>query len=105
MLRIYPVVLQFVQRVAPVIERIGKRDPDLARQMRRSLASVPLNVAEGSHSPGKLRALRYANAAGSMRETMAGFDTAAAFGYIAQVDEESAAMARQIVGTLVRCIQ
>jgi four helix bundle protein len=105
MLRVYSVVLQFVTRVAPVIERIGERDPDLARQMRRALASVPLNIAEASHSRGKLRGLRYSNAAGSMRETMAGFETAAAFGYVAPLDEESAGMVRQVIGTLVRCMR
>jgi four helix bundle protein len=105
MLRIYDVAIEFVRRVAPIIEKIGEHDSDLARQMRRSLASVPLNVAEGSAGRGKLRGLRYSTAAGSMRETMAGFDTAAAFGYIAPLDEESAAMVRQIVGTLVRCMR
>jgi four helix bundle protein len=105
MLRIYQVVIELVRRVGPVIERIGERDPDLARQLRRSLASVPLNIAEASHSRGKLRGLRYSNAAGSMRETMAGFDTAAAFGYIAPLDAESAAMVRQVIGTLVRCMR
>ena len=105
MLRVYEVILELVRRVAPVIERIGERDPDLARQMRRSLASVPLNCAEGSHGKGKLRSLRYHNAAGSMRETMAGFDTAVAFGYIAPLDSETIAMCRQIVGTLVRCMR
>jgi four helix bundle protein len=105
MLRVYEIVLQFVRRVAPVIEKIGERDPDLARQMPRSLASVPLNVAEGSHSRGKLRGLRYSNAAGSMRETLAGFETASAFGYVGALDEESVAMCRQIIGTLVRCMR
>jgi four helix bundle protein len=105
MLRIYPVVIEFIRRVGPVIEQINRHDPDLARQMRRSLASVPLNVAEGSAGRGKLRGLRYSTAAGSMRETMAGFDTAAAFGYIGPLDEETAAMVRQIIGMLVRCMR
>jgi four helix bundle protein len=105
MLRIYPVVIEFIRRVGPVIEQINRHDPDLARQMRRSLASVPLNVAEGSAGRGKLRGLRYSTAAGSMRETMAGFDTAAAFGYIGPLDEEIAAMVRLIIGTLVRCMR
>jgi four helix bundle protein len=104
-LRVYEIIMQFVRRVAVVIEKIGERDPDLARQMRRSLASVPLDVAEGSHGRGKLRGPRYSNAAGSMRETTAGFDTAVACGYIAPLDEELVAMSRQIIGTLVRCMR
>jgi four helix bundle protein len=105
MLRIYDLVLQLIRRVGPVIDKIGERDPDLARQMRRSLASVPLNVAEGSHSRGRLRGLRYSNAAGSMRETLAGFETAVAFGYIAPLDVESGEMVRAIIGTLVKCMR
>jgi four helix bundle protein len=105
MLRIYSVAIELVRRLAPVIVKIEKHDPDLARQMRRSLASVPLNVAEGAHSRGKLRGLRYSTAAGSMRETFAGVDTAIAFGYIAPLDPEIAAMERAVIGTLVKCMR
>ena len=40
MLHIYPVILAFVEEVAPIIGRISRCDPDLARQLRRSSASV-----------------------------------------------------------------
>ena len=50
--------------------------------MRRCLASVPLNVAEGSHSAGKNAAARYANAMGSAREVIACLETAEALGYL-----------------------
>jgi four helix bundle protein len=73
--------------------------------MRRALASVPLNVAEGAHSRGKLRTLRYATAAGSLRETFAGVDTAIAFGYIAPIDSDIAEMQRAVIGTLVKCMR
>jgi len=51
MLRIYPVILTFVEEVAPFIGRIARCDPDLARQLRRASAAVALNTAEVA--PGK----------------------------------------------------
>jgi hypothetical protein len=50
MLRIYPVFLEMVRGVRPCVEKIGRFDADLARQLRKASASVALNVAEGSGS-------------------------------------------------------
>ena len=55
MLRIYPVTLSIAGEVARVIPLIARADPDLARQLRRAVASVPLNVAAGAYSRGRLR--------------------------------------------------
>ena len=71
MLRIYPVLLELVVEARPLVERLERRDADLARQCRRALASAPLNVAEGSYSRGKNRAARYHTALGSLREALA----------------------------------
>ena len=46
MLNIYPVILDFVSDIAALIPRIAHHDPDLARQLRRSSASVVLNACE-----------------------------------------------------------
>jgi hypothetical protein len=59
MLRIYPVLLKLVRSLRPFVRDLERRDPDLARQCRRALASAPLNVAEGSYSRGRNRAARY----------------------------------------------
>ena len=48
MLTIYPVTLLMARDAALAADRIGRRDPDLARQLRRAAASVPLNTAEGA---------------------------------------------------------
>jgi len=39
--------------VSPLIGRIARHDPDLARQLRRASASVVLNTAEGMYARGR----------------------------------------------------
>ncbi len=102
MLRIYEVVLRVVERLGPVVREIERRDPDLARQMRRAMCSVPLNVSEGSYSRGRNRALRYHNAMGSMRETLACTEVAKAMRYIEGIDEGIRADIDHVLGTLFK---
>ena len=64
------------------LEKIARRDPDLARQCRRALTSIPLNVAEGSYRTGRDRAHSYRIALGSAAEVTAGLEVAAGFGYV-----------------------
>ena len=52
-LKIYPVVLELVRRLSPVIRVWRARSSALADQMERALISVPLNLAEGAYSRGK----------------------------------------------------
>jgi hypothetical protein len=40
MLRIYPVILEVLRGLRPVLRRIELRDKDLARQLRRCSVSV-----------------------------------------------------------------
>ena len=54
MLRIYPVLLELVRFVRPLVKELERHDPDLARQCRSALCSAPLNVAEGSYSRGAI---------------------------------------------------
>ena len=82
MLRIYGVMLDVVRQMRPVLVRIESKDRDLARQMRRAVTSVVLNLGEGSGSSGGTRRERYRNALGSARETRAGLDAAVALGYV-----------------------
>ena len=87
MLRIYDTSLDVVRLVQPLLLDIGRHDPDLQRQIRRALTSVPLNIAEGSYSRGRNRNARYANATGSMREVLAGLEVAEVLGYLALAPE------------------
>jgi len=72
MLHIYPVILAFVTDFHPFIERIGRHDPDLARQLRRASASVVLNTAEGMYARGRQRTASYNIALREMRESIWG---------------------------------
>jgi four helix bundle protein len=82
MLRIYGVMLQVAREMKPLIGRIEGKDRDLARQMRRAVTSVVLNLGEGMGSSGGTRRERYRNALGSARETRAALDVAEALGYV-----------------------
>jgi four helix bundle protein len=82
MLRIYDDMLDALRVMRPMASAIDKRDPDLARQLRRASSSVALNLAEGSGSCGRLRTARYRTALGSARETLACLQVAEACGYV-----------------------
>jgi len=88
MLRIYSVMLDVARQLKPEVARIESKDRDLARQMRRAVASVVLNLGEGMGSSGGTRRERYRNALGSARETKAGLDVAEALGYIEPRESE-----------------
>jgi len=104
-LKIYPVVLELVRRLAPVIRVLRSRSSALADQMERALISVPLNVAEGAYSRGKNRQARFQSAAASARETLACLETAQAMGFIGPMEPELSALFHRVIGTLVRLIE
>jgi four helix bundle protein len=101
-LKIHPVVLDLVRRLAPVIRELRSRSSALADQMERALVSVPLNVAEGADSRGRNRQARFQSAAASARETLACLETAEAMGLLRPIDPEVAAPFYRVIGTLVR---
>jgi four helix bundle protein len=104
MLRIYPVLLQLVRSLRPLLKELERRDPDLAKQCRKALCSAPLNVAEGSYNRGKNRAARYHTALGSLREVLACLEVAAALGYLPDVEPTLKSRFDHVLGTLVRLV-
>lgn len=104
MLLIYPVVLEVLKELRPVLRRIELRDKDLGRQLRRCSVSVALNLAEGMYSRGNNRGARYHSALGSARETLACLEAAEACGYVAGTDAALHARLKRIVGTLVKLV-
>jgi|GEM_PF-749457 len=93
MLRIHSVAIQCCAEVGTIASQVSRKDPALADQMRRAMASVALNISEGCGSQGKNRNARYFNALGSAREIGTALEVAVAFGYVRSVD---AALARKL---------
>ena len=102
MLQIYPVALELIRRMAPGLARVRARSSALGDQFERALTSVALNLAEGMHSHGRNRHVRYQTACGSAREALACWEAAEALGWVAPLDPEIAALFRRVIGTLVR---
>ena len=105
MLRIHSVAIQCCRSVAVIAREVARHDGDLARQLRRAMASVALNISEGSGSQGRNRNARYFNALGSANEVSTALEVALAFGYMTDVDAELAARLEQIQGTLHRVLR
>jgi four helix bundle protein len=104
-LKIYPVVLELVRRLSPLVRVLRARSSVLGDQLERALISIPLNVAEGAYSRGKNRQARFQSAAASARETLACLETAEAMGFIGPVGPELGALFHRVIGTLVRLIE
>ena len=102
MLRIYDDMLDVLRSMRGAIGAIEKRDPDLARQLRRAASSVVLNVAEGSGSFGRVRTVRYRTALGSARETLACLRVGEALGYVEPMPAALTQRMNRVIGTLVR---
>jgi four helix bundle protein len=104
-LRIYPIVLLLVRKLAPYLAVLRARSGALGDQLERAMTSIPLNLAEGSYSRGKNRFARYQSAAASAREALACLETAEALGWVGPVEPELGALFNQVIGTLVRLVE
>src|SRR5688572_23657332 len=100
--KIYAVVLELVRRLSPYLPILRARSSTLGDQLERALISIPLNLAEGAYSRGKNRQARYQTAAGSAREALACFESAAALGWLKPLEPDLSALFQQVIGTLVR---
>jgi four helix bundle protein len=100
MLHIYSFILETTSVLTPLASQIARGDSDLARQMRRAMMSVPLNVAEGFYSQGRNRKARYHTALGSAREVLACVEVAQAMGIITALDADAWNRLDSIIRTL-----
>ena len=105
MLRIYPVILDWIASLRPVIRSVASHDPDLASQLRRSATSVCLNTAEGMGATGRSKRQCYRVALREMREAMAALDIAGRLDYVSLPDAADIDRQSHIVATLVRLAQ
>jgi len=104
-LRIYPVILEVLVLLRPVIAVLARHDRDLTDQLRRAAASVALNAAEGSGSRGGVRQQRYRTALGSAGETSACIEVAIALGYLERVDDALVQKLTHVRATLARLVR
>ena len=105
MLRIYGISLLVLRGVRHTIERIGRKDSDLARQARKCASSMTLNTGEGSGVYGKNQRLRYATALGSAKELRACIDVAVALGYVDDVDAVTRDPLEHVIATLINLVR
>lgn len=84
----YKLALQVVREAYGLAKRLPDYEKyDLARQLRRAASSVTLNIAEGYGRYHYLDSLRFFYIArGSLSETLSGFITSQAVGYISEAD-------------------
>jgi len=71
-----------------LIDSVAKHDGDLAKQLRKSASSVPLNICEGACNRKGNSLSRFHTAAGSAAETRAALRVAEAWGYIGRGSAE-----------------
>jgi four helix bundle protein len=76
--------ITIIGQAQPLIEAIGRKDRELESQLRRSLGSIALNVAEGFGAHAGHARLRFRTALGSLYESQAALQVAAAWGYVEQ---------------------
>jgi four helix bundle protein len=74
--------IEVVALARPLVEAVVRRDRNLASQLRRSLSSIVLNLAEGLGTQAGNARLRFETARGSLREAKAALRVAIAWGYV-----------------------
>ena len=102
MLRIYPVALDWIEKLEPLIARIARADRELASQLRRASASVVLNLAEGMGGRGGHRTNAYGVSLREMRESYAALQIAQRRRLIGALDAAFEDQCQRLIGTLVR---
>ncbi len=76
------VAMQLVEAMAPIIEKVQKRDSGMAMQMKDATTSIPSNLSEGARRRGKDRTYLFSVAAGSAGEVKTQVRIAKAWRYI-----------------------
>ena len=102
-LEIYGHSLQLIRDMRGALQAIAKHDLDLARQARRALTSIPLNIAEGEGRKNGNQRVRFETAMGSANEVRACIETAEAWDYI-DADASVIDMLDRIARTLNRLL-
>ena len=102
MLRLYPVILEWLESLAPVLRHLERVDRSLADQLRRSSVAACLNTSEGMGAAGKAKTQCYRVALREMRESLAAIDIAKRLYGAPCGDDAEVDRGLRIVATLVR---
>jgi four helix bundle protein len=81
-LRILNTAIEVVRSMKDTVNLVAQHGADLARQMRRALTSIPLNIAEGERRWNGNGRQRFETAMGSANEVVACLRVADAMGYV-----------------------
>ncbi len=84
MFEAYDVSLKLAASLRPHLMTLRAADAALTTQLARAMASVPLNLSEGSKRAGKDRRHLFRVADGSAAEVRACLDVAVALGYLGE---------------------
>ena len=98
-MKLYPLILDVLRRLQPVIESIRQHDRYLADQLARASKSIALNYSEGVYSRRGNRAARLHNAMSSAKETVSCLEIAEVTGLVER-DEKMLDDLDRIVATL-----
>jgi four helix bundle protein len=102
----YAVSLDLARTVRPLFGIIWRFEHDLASQLKRSVASVALNLAEAQRRTGNDRAHLLTVALGSAAESRAVLEVATALGAVPEADTMAAiALADRVCAMLYRLMQ
>ena len=81
--------LSLIGSLRPVVDKIRRRSPKLARQLEDSASSVVANLGEGNRRRGKDRAQFFLISAGSADETRCHLRVALAWGWVNESEIET----------------
>ena len=95
------VSVEAAEALAEALQSIARHDGDLARQLRRAIASVHLNIAEGARRNGKDRLHAFRIAAGSAAEARGALRLAVAWRFIPRSAVEAGDQRLDRVGAML----
>ena len=82
MLEVFELSYQLIEAFREPVKVLQRKDPDLARQLRKAGSSVSLNLAEGEGRVVKDRFQHWRISSGSAREVKSALRAALAWGYL-----------------------
>ncbi|MCB9594540.1 MAG: four helix bundle protein [Sandaracinaceae bacterium] len=104
-LRVYSDSLELVRLCRPLWELIARSHPELGKQLRRSVVSVPLNISEGEGRYDGNGRERLKTAMYEAKESRSNLETACAAGFVSKERvAEAHDLADKVAATLFKLV-